>query len=109
VLGARLGLDPMKMLDALNHGTGQNSATLTKIPDHVVPRTFDYGGRLDLVCKDLGALVAQAGELGEPMPLAGLVEETYRRAVALGSGQDDMSTIIRHMEDRAGVIVKAAS
>src|SRR6185312_4590257 len=33
VLGANAGLDPEQMIAVLNAGTGQNSATLTKIPD----------------------------------------------------------------------------
>lgn len=107
VLGARIGLDPRRMLDVLNTGTGQNSATLTKIPDHVVPRTFDYGGRLELVCKDLKELLAEARALSVPTPLADLVESIYRRTVDLSSKDEDMTTVIHHMEEAAGTAVRA--
>ncbi len=105
VLGAKIGLDPRRMVEVLNAGTGQNSATLTKIPNHVVPRTFDYGGRLELVCKDLKELLAEARGLGVPTPLADLVEATYRQAVELSSKDEDMTTVIRQMERAAGVEV----
>lgn len=32
LVGVRAGLDPRVMLDVINHGSGQNSATLSKIP-----------------------------------------------------------------------------
>lgn len=108
VLGAKAGLDPRRMIEVLNTGTGQNSATLTKVPDHVLPRSFDYGGRMELVCKDLKELVAESKHFAVPMPIATLVEETYRRAVEASSKDDDMTTIIRHIEKAAGVEVKAA-
>jgi 3-hydroxyisobutyrate dehydrogenase-like beta-hydroxyacid dehydrogenase len=105
VLGAKAGLDPRRMLEVLNTGTGQNSATLTKIPNHVIPRSFDYGGRMELICKDLRALIAEAEELGVPVPIAALIEETYRRAAESGLVNEDMTTIIQPMEQAAGVLV----
>lgn len=107
VLGAKAGLDLEKMMAVLNAGTGQNSATLTKVPNHVLPRTFDYGGRLELVCKDLKELVEEAQHFGVPMPIAKLVEEIYRTAVGRASPNDDMTTIIRHIEAAAGFEVPA--
>ena len=107
VLGSKIGLDPNRMLEVLNTGTGQNSATLTKIPNHVVPRSFDYGGRLELVCKDLKELVTEARGQSVPTPLADLVESIYRRAVDLSSKDEDMTTVIRHMERAAGIEVRA--
>ena len=107
VLGAKAGFDAWKMLEVLNTGTGQNSATLTKIPNHVVPRSFDYGGRMELICKDLKALIAEAEALGVPMPLASLIEETYRLAAESGFEREDMTTIVRPMEAAAGIEVGA--
>ena len=43
VLGAKGGLDPDQMVSVLNVSTGQNSATLTKVPKAVLTGTFDYG------------------------------------------------------------------
>jgi 3-hydroxyisobutyrate dehydrogenase-like beta-hydroxyacid dehydrogenase len=103
VLGAKAGLDPRRMLEVLNTGTGQNSATLTKIPNHVISRSFDYGGRMELICKDLKALVAEAEELGVPVPIAALIEEIYRNAAKSGLEDEDMTTIIQPMEHAAGV------
>ena len=105
VLGVKAGLDPRQMLEVLNGGTGQNSATLTKLPDHVLPRTFDYGGRLEIVHKDLAMLVHEAGQLAVAAPLAAMIETTYRDAIAQEGSESDMTTIIRPMERSAGVEV----
>lgn len=107
VLGAKAGLDPEKMIEVLNTGTGQNSATLTKIPDHVLPRTFDYGGRLEVVLKDLSALTQEAARWGYPCPLAQLTEQTYKTAIAADGPTRDMTEVARHMERVAGVELAA--
>jgi 3-hydroxyisobutyrate dehydrogenase-like beta-hydroxyacid dehydrogenase len=103
ILGARVGLDAMQMIEILNGGTGQNSATLTKIPKYVVPRTFDYGGRLEIVHKDLQMFVNEARCLGLVMPLSDLIESTYRSAVQTEGAASDMTAVARPMERAAGV------
>ena len=105
VLGVKAGLDPVQMLEVLNSGTGQNSATLTKIPDHILRRTFDYGGRLEVVHKDLASMVRQADHLGLPAPLSRMIEATYQTAISDEGADADMTTVIRHMERRAGIEV----
>jgi 3-hydroxyisobutyrate dehydrogenase-like beta-hydroxyacid dehydrogenase len=103
VLGARAGLDPEQMIAVLNAGTGQNSATLTKIPDHVLTRGFDYGGGMYITDKDLGAFAEAAAALGVTTPLGDAVRRVYREAMAAGSKSDDITTIARHFERLAGV------
>lgn len=53
VVGAKAGLDPATMLDAINAGSGRNSATLDKFPQSILTGRFDYGGPLGLMVKDL--------------------------------------------------------
>jgi len=105
LLGVKAGLDPRQMLEVLNSGTGQNSATLTKIPHHLLPRSFDYGGRLEIVLKDLAMFVDQAAQLGLSTPLSDLVEATYRTAIAQEGPDRDITEVIRYMERAAGVEV----
>jgi len=105
VLGMKAGLDPEQMLQVVNAGTGQNSATLTKIPDHVLPRTFDYGGRLEVVHKDLAAMVRQADHFGLSAPFSRLISATYQTAIDEDGPDADMTAVICHMERPAGVEV----
>jgi len=103
VLGAKAGLDPEQMIAVLNAGTGQNSATLTKIPDHVLTRGFDYGGGMYITEKDLGAFAEEATALAVPTPLGDAVRRVYHEAAAAGAKTDDITTVIRQFERAAGV------
>lgn len=101
VLGAKAGLDPEQMIAVLNAGTGQNSATLTKIPDHVLTRGFDYGGAMYITDKDLGAFAEEAAALAVPIPLGDAVRRVYRDAAEAKT--DDITTVARYFERLAGV------
>ncbi len=103
LLGAKEGLDPEKMLEVLNEGTGQNSATLVKIPNHILPRTFDYGGAMHITIKDLKAFIEEAELQSIPTPIAAKVREIYVDSFAHGSKADDMTVVIRRMEELAGL------
>lgn len=101
VLGAKAGLDPEQMIAVLNAGTGQNSATLTKIPEHVLTRGFDYGGAMYITDKDLCAFAEEAEALEMPIPLGDAVRRLYREAAAAKT--DDITTVARYFERLAGV------
>jgi len=106
VVGAKAGIAPEAMLEVLNAGSGQNSATLTKIPDHVLPGRFDYGGALRVVIKDLELFQKEAGALGIAARLGAEVLKVYRATAAAGADTDDMTTAIRPMERAAGVEIR---
>jgi 3-hydroxyisobutyrate dehydrogenase-like beta-hydroxyacid dehydrogenase len=105
VLGRKSGLDPMAMLEVLNNGSGQNSATLTKIPTQVVTRKFSHGGGLGSMIKDLTAFKGEADLQDVPVPLAEAVIASFRAAAAEEGDKGDITRIIRPMERVAGVTV----
>ena len=105
VMGVKAGLDPQTMLEVINAGTGQNSATLTKVPNNILTRGFDYGGSLAITVKDLDAFMREARALGMATPLGAVVQQAYLDAAADGIEGADMTTVIRPMERRAGVEV----
>jgi 2-hydroxy-3-oxopropionate reductase len=102
VMGAKGGLDPEVMLAAINAGSGRNSATLAKFPIAVLPRSFDFGATLDTLMKDIDLAIAQGEALGVPMWVCQAARLVYMHAVFTGAGQDDLSTIVRHVEKAAG-------
>lgn len=105
-VGAQAGIDADTMLEVLNHGTGQNSATLTKVPRDVLTRRFDTGSTLANVEKDLSAYAEAARHAGIDSALCGAVLGAYLRAGAQGSMQDDISTVARPFERDAGVTLE---
>ncbi len=106
VLGFKAGLDPEIMLDVFNSSSGRNSATADKFPKSVLPRTFDYGFKTDLLYKDLKLCLEQAEMLGVPMWVGNMVCQLWAYAVSQGGGSRDFTTIIQYIEDWAGIEVR---
>jgi 3-hydroxyisobutyrate dehydrogenase-like beta-hydroxyacid dehydrogenase len=102
VMGAKGGLDPEVMVNAINAGSGRNGATQTVIPTVVLDRSFDYGAALHILMKDIDLAIAQGEELGVPMWVCETARLVYKHAIFQGSADDDISTLVRHVERGAG-------
>jgi 3-hydroxyisobutyrate dehydrogenase-like beta-hydroxyacid dehydrogenase len=102
VMGAKGGLDPEVMVNAINAGSGRNGATQTVIPTVVLDRSFDYGAALHILMKDIDLAIAQGEELGVPMWVCQAARLVYKHAIFQGSADDDISTLVRHVERGAG-------
>jgi len=109
LVGVKAGLDPHAMLEVLNKGSGMNSATMDKIPRHVLPGTFDFGGSMALVMKDSQTFLNEAAARGIATPISDLVRGIYKIALASGSEQDDITTVIQPMERAAGVALRTVA
>jgi 2-hydroxy-3-oxopropionate reductase len=108
VVGARAGIDPAAALRALNAGTGRNSATTSKIPDHVLTRRFDYGAANRISQKDLSLFCELAGELHADTPIARLLLDLLE--AWLPSREDeDMTSIARRFEAAAGIELRTGA
>ena len=106
-LGVRAGLDPDALLEAFNAGSGRNSATVSKFPQHVVNRRFESGFRLELMLKDVRLALQEGRAQGVPMPLGGTVEQLWMLAGASAEQGSDHTEVVRLFEDWAGVTVEA--
>ena len=108
IVGRKAGLDPAAMLEIINNGTGQNSATLTKIPAQILTRKFAHGGAMGLMVKDLEAF-ARRGEparRADPSPPR-LCSQSFRAAKAEEGDKEDLTKVIVPMERAAGVTLAA--
>ncbi len=101
--GVASGLDPAVLLDVFNAGTGRNTATSTKFPEHVLTGRFASGFRLELMAKDLELCLGEARAREFPMEVGALVQELWTQAAAQASADADHTEIIRLFEERAGV------
>jgi 3-hydroxyisobutyrate dehydrogenase-like beta-hydroxyacid dehydrogenase len=102
VMGAKAGLNPEVMLQAINAGSGQNSATQQKFPTAVLNRGFSFGGDMNILMKDIDLAMAMGEELGVPMWVCQAARLVFKHAVQKGAGTDDLTTIVRHYERDAG-------
>jgi 3-hydroxyisobutyrate dehydrogenase-like beta-hydroxyacid dehydrogenase len=107
VLGVKAGLDPRIMMDVINAGSGRNTATESKFPKNIIPRTFDLGFTNGLMMKDVKLALAEAKTLGVPMDVAEAVGRALQLACDEIGPDKDLSTIVQPIERRAGVEVRA--
>ena len=105
VMAVKAGVDPTALIDAINASTGRNSATEDKFPKSILPRTFDYGGKLSIMYKDVKLCLEEAKALEVPMWVGNSVVQLWFQAMVEGRGQDDYTTIIKMIEGWAGVTV----
>jgi len=101
-MGAKGGLTPEVMLNAINAGSGRNGATLTVMPNAVADRSFDYGAAMHILMKDIDLAISQGEELGVPMWVCQAVRLVYKHAMFAGAADDDISTLVRHVERGSG-------
>jgi 3-hydroxyisobutyrate dehydrogenase-like beta-hydroxyacid dehydrogenase len=106
VTGQKWGLDPQKMIDVLNVGTGVCFPTLDTFRRDALPRTFNSGFGLALLVKDLGITqdFMQHSEFktGLPELLRGYLGD----ALECVGPRADHTESMRRWEKRAGFGVK---
>ena len=101
VMGAKGGLDPEVMTQAINTGSGRNSATLDKFPRSVLTRSFAYGAQMHILMKDIDLAIAQGERLGVPMWVCQAARLVFQHAVFADGGTPDISTFVTHVERAA--------
>lgn len=102
-LGAKAGLDPEQMLEVINASSGRNSATDTKIPNHVLSRTFDYGGALYIIEKDLELWRREAEAYETPMWLGTNIRTLFLQCMAEVGRDQDLTALTTTLEKMARV------
>jgi 3-hydroxyisobutyrate dehydrogenase-like beta-hydroxyacid dehydrogenase len=101
VLAAKGGVDPEKVLAVLNSGTGQNSATLTKIPNFIMNRKFDMEAPLYINEKDTHLWQLEADRLEVPATVASGTYMALQQALAMGLRRGDLSEMVKVVERNA--------
>jgi len=88
LFGLSQGLDMKTLLDVVNVSTGQNSATLDKFPNRILPGTFDAGFKTALLAKDVRLYLENAKAAGTPDRIGSVVSETWDDCDAKLPGSD---------------------
>ncbi len=107
VMGVKAGLDPRIMLEVINAGTGRNSASQDKFPRAILPRLFNFGFASGLMYKDVKLCMEEAQAMGVPMTVGTAVRELWAQACERIGAQEDFTTVVKCVEQGAGVEVRA--
>jgi 2-hydroxy-3-oxopropionate reductase len=102
VMGVKGGLDPEKMLSVLTGGTAQSYVISEVFPRHMVTRSFDFGGRLEMGVKDYDCVMEEARSLGAPVRVAEAAQRILLEAMIDQGPASDVTTIMRYLEKAAG-------
>lgn len=102
-LAIKAGLDPARMIEVLNAGTGANSATRDKWPRAVLPRSFDFGFSAQLSLKDTRLALAEAQAMGVPLPTGERLAALLDRVLATYGNDADFTAMAKVVEADAGL------
>ncbi|HEU4651808.1 MAG TPA: NAD(P)-dependent oxidoreductase [Croceibacterium sp.] len=102
-LAIKAGLDPARMIEVLNAGTGANSATRDKWPRAVLPRTFDFGFSAQLSLKDTRLALGEAQAMGVPLPTGERLAALLDRTLATYGDDADFTAMAKIVEADAGL------
>ncbi len=106
VLGAKAGIDPEIMCQAISRSTG-GSYVIRSLPPDILEGNFE--GRessLNLACKTLKLITDFADELNVNLLLGNLAKQLYNFMRLQGHGEETPSTVIQFYESGAGVKVR---
>jgi 3-hydroxyisobutyrate dehydrogenase-like beta-hydroxyacid dehydrogenase len=101
-MGVKAGVDPAAMLEVLNASSGRNSATVDKIPRHVLNRRFDFGFANALSFKDVRLCLEEAEALGVPMVVGAAVRQMLSITYQIHGAAADCTELVKVVEDWAG-------
>lgn len=106
-VAARAGIDPARAVEILQVSTGRSNASDWKFPQFILTGRFDAGFDLRLMVKDLDGFTRLARELGVPSVVGAAAAEVFRIAMARGLGDMDHTTVVRLIEEWAGIELRA--
>ena len=102
VLGAKAGVAPATLLEALKQSPVRSSAMETRGP-LMVRHEFPPHIRLDLYLKDFALMLDEGKRLGVPMPLTSVAHQLCTATSAAGRGDEDLAVVITTLEYLAGM------
>lgn len=103
VYGVKAGLEPQTMLDVINVSSGRSFATLERIPQCVLDRSFPLRFTTSLLHKDVKMCLDEAEKLGVPMLVNPAARQFLAFSISQGQGDQDNAAVIKHIEQWAGV------
>jgi len=102
VAARKAGLDLTTFLDAVNHSSGVNFATLNRFPSIIRGDYLEGGLTGRLMTKDIQLYVELLGELGVPSTSAPGCLAAFGLAIALGYGDEISNRVVDAIGDVAG-------
>ena len=108
VLAQKAGLDLKAVMEVVKVADFR-SPLLVGNGENILKRDFSPSFALQLMLKDANLIQEFSEDLSSPIPALRVVQENLEDAVALGFGKENASAVIKALEKKAGVEVKATA
>jgi 3-hydroxyisobutyrate dehydrogenase len=106
MLARRAGLDLGRAFAAIKASSGNSFVHETE-GQLILNGSYDVGFTNELALKDLGFATKLGRELGVPLEVAGLVEQTFVRATSLYGRGAQSTMVVKLLEDALGADLRA--
>ncbi len=106
MLAKRSGLDLSKAFQAIANSSGNSFVHETE-GQLILNGSYNVGFTMDLACKDLGFAMQFGRDLGVPLDLAGLTEQTFLRARSQYGGGAWSTQVVKLLEDEMNTDLRA--
>lgn len=103
VLGKKLGISPGTLFEVLSKCAANSYHLQTKLPQFIIPGTFDGGHRIEMMIKDLEIALQVAKELNTSMILTGQSTQMYRAGASAGYARKDISAMVNFLGSFVGL------
>jgi 2-hydroxymethylglutarate dehydrogenase len=103
VLGKRLGIEPAKFYEALSDTAANSYHLQTKLPQFIIPGTFEGGHRIEMMVKDLEIGLQMGREMNHSMLLSAFAAQLYRAAATAGYAKNDISAMANFFGSFVGI------
>lgn len=95
--GVEAGLDPERLLEAINAGSGATWASAYRFPKIVAGEEMSGGLSVALMAKDVEVFLRLADATGTPTEIAEACIDVYRRAIDAGYGDEVANAVVQAM------------
>lgn len=107
VLGVKAGANVDTMAKIIEVSTGASWQLANQFPLRAFNGSFQPGFMTDLLHKDLGLALDLAAENTVPVAMIALTRQMYEMARADGYGREDYTSLLKVLEQMAGVEVRS--
>src|SRR4051812_4441630 len=102
-MGMRAGLDPDRLVDCVNGGTGASNAMEKKVGGQVLTGKFASRFTLGQYLKDLGIAQGLADDHRVPTPVNGAARAVWTAQAARGAAEEDHTRLVALLLADAGI------
>lgn len=106
VMGVKAGVEVETMAKIIGVSAGASWQLSTQFPLRAFNGSFQPGFMTDLLHKDLGLALELAAENQTTIPMTALSRQLYEMARAAGYGREDYTSLLKVLEQMAGVEVR---